>query len=77
MADFHLWSKENLVKFAEDAQRRILDLEADLRTVQLAWRKAVASSVSSATVQSQSRFNDLAAAHHARKLAEKLYFTHA
>lgn len=50
MADFHLWSKESLVQFAEDVQRaltqkdkRITELETDLKIVKDAWREVVSS----------------------------------
>jgi hypothetical protein len=50
MAEFHLWSKDNLVKFAEEAtvvliqkDARIVQLEKDLKVVKEAWRQAVSS----------------------------------
>jgi hypothetical protein len=42
MADFGLWNKETLVKFAEEASARITQLEADLKLAQEAWRQEVA-----------------------------------
>ncbi len=57
MADFHLWSKENLVKFAEAAteklkaqEQEIKTLEAQVKTLHLAWKNALRDSVSSATL---------------------------
>ncbi len=57
MADFTLWSKENLVKFAEEAtaklnqqDREIAQLQDDFKTVQLAWRNALRERAATATV---------------------------
>ena len=50
MADFHSWSKDSLVRLAEEQTVRIAELEADLRTMQLAWRIALAESVPHATL---------------------------
>ena len=51
MAEFHLWKKETLVEFAEQAatelaekDERITELEDDLRKMHDAWRKVVAES---------------------------------
>ncbi len=57
MADFHLWQKATLVHFAEAAtekldkqDKQIAQLQADLKTMQLAWREALRKSASTATV---------------------------
>lgn len=53
MADFHSWSKDSLVKLAEAQTQRIAELEADLKTMQLAWRQALARDAASATLKPQ------------------------
>ena len=57
MAEFHLWSKENLVTFAEEATAKITRLEqenAELRetakNLLLGWRAEVAKNGASATL---------------------------
>jgi hypothetical protein len=57
MAEFHLWTRENLVKFAADAQQRmeqqdarIESLTRDLRDMQRAWRELVVKIAASATL---------------------------
>jgi hypothetical protein len=56
MAEFHLWSKENLVTFAEEATAKLTRLEqenAELRetakNLLLGWRAEVAKNGASAT----------------------------
>jgi len=55
MADFHSWSKENLVKLAEEQTARIAELEADNKTLLLAWRQALAQVTASATLTEPSK----------------------
>lgn len=57
MADFHLWQKETLVKFAEDAtaklaaqEREIAALQDQVRTVHLAWKNALREVAAIATL---------------------------
>lgn len=50
MADFHSWSKDSLVKLAEEQTARIAELEADNKTFLLAWRQALAQATASATL---------------------------
>lgn len=57
MAEFYLWSKENLVAFAEEATAKLARLEqenAELRetvkNVLLGWRAEVAKNGASATL---------------------------
>lgn len=50
MADFHSWSKDSLVKLAEEQTARIIQLEDDIKMVQLAWREALAKAEASATL---------------------------
>lgn len=57
MAEFHLWSKENLVAFAEEATTKLMRLEqenAELRetakNLLLGWRAEVAKNGASATL---------------------------
>lgn len=50
MADFHSWSKDSLVKLAEEQTARIAELEADNKTLLLAWRQALAQATASATL---------------------------
>jgi len=60
MAEFYLWSKENLVAFAEEAMAKLARLEqenAELREtvkgVLLGWRAEVAKNGASATLPPQ------------------------
>ena len=50
MADFNSWSKESLVKFAEDATGEIARLQEDLRNMHVAWRQALHAHAADATV---------------------------
>ena len=57
MADFHLWSKDTLVKFAGEAtakleaqDKEIVQLRDDFKTVQLAWRNALQELAAKATL---------------------------
>ena len=57
MAEFHLWSKETLVKFAGDATERIAsqdariaELKETIQNVLLAWRSEVAKHGASDTL---------------------------
>jgi hypothetical protein len=57
MAEFHLWSKDSLVRFAEEAtakleaqSREIVQLQDDFKTVQLAWRNALQEATAKATL---------------------------
>ena len=67
MADFYLWNKDTLVRFAEDASaciaaqeaamvvqdETIADLEAQVKAVHESWRQALALTVPSATLTLQ------------------------
>ena len=60
MADFHLWSKENLVKFAEEITARLAaqetaieELTLQVQAVHKSWRLALALAVPSATLDPQ------------------------
>lgn len=55
MADFHSWSKDSLVKLAEQQTARIAELEADNKTLLLAWRQALAQATASATLTAPSK----------------------
>lgn len=55
MADFHSWSKDSLVKLAEEQTARIAELEADNKTFLLAWRQALAQATASATLTEPSK----------------------
>ena len=55
MADFHSWSKENLARLAEEQTARIAELEADNKTLLLAWRQALAQATASATLTEPSK----------------------
>lgn len=57
MAEFHLWSKDTLVKFAEEAtermraqDERIVEMKQTIENVLLAWRAEVAKNGASATL---------------------------
>jgi hypothetical protein len=57
MADFHLWSKENLVKFAEDAAERLQQNEDTITRLRLQIlrdevKKELAEAVSRDTIVS-------------------------
>lgn len=58
MADFHSWSKDSLVRFAEESTQRIAELEADLKTMQLAWRQALAQRAAPATLSEPTQGDD-------------------
>ncbi len=50
MADFALWEKETLVKYAQDATDEIARLQEDLRNMHIAWRQALHATIAPATV---------------------------
>ena len=50
MAEFHLWSKDNLVKFAEEATKRLAEQEETIKNLLLGWRAEVAKHGASATL---------------------------
>lgn len=61
MAEFHLWSKENLVEFANEATAQlqeqaaqIAQLQGDIKTAMLGWRNAVRESEQNTTPRESS-----------------------
>jgi len=57
MADFQQWNHESLVQFAKDATVRLSEyrceiegLQAEVRTLHLAWKNALRESAANATV---------------------------
>ena len=58
MADFASWSKESLVKYAEDATAEIARLQEDLRNMHVAWRQALHAQIAPATVASHDANSD-------------------
>ena len=61
-AEFHLWSKDSLVQFAQQAQQSlaakdeiIAELTAQVKAVHLAWRVALVQSVPSATLEASQK----------------------
>ena len=43
MAEFHLWSKDTLIGFAEAAALKIEQLEADNKLLREAWRREIST----------------------------------
>jgi hypothetical protein len=52
-ADFYSWSKESLVKFAEEAETRLAEQDETIKNLHAAWRTGLAYSVPFATLNPQ------------------------